>query len=82
MAWMRGNINQVMGACKRDILVAMDFFNSTIVENEKKADYFGLDQVNVALDIAGKLMESKYDTHIVCGLKTVSGIYKCYSDVS
>ena len=60
----------------------MDFFNSTVVEDDKKADYLGLDNAGTGISIALTLLESKYEPHITCGLKTISGIYNCFFEVS
>ena len=56
MSWMRGNIDQVMTACRRDIYLAMDFLNHTIAIDERKADYLGFDHAPTALSIALELM--------------------------
>jgi hypothetical protein len=69
--WNKGNITSAINALSmmNDTSIVMDVLNSTFADNQK-IDQLNYDNLIQILPHTTSLVNSKYETHIIAGLKT------------
>lgn len=79
--WAKGNITSAINALsmQNDLSVAMDVLNATFAKNQR-IDLLNYDNITAILPHAINLVNSKYETHILCGLRTSYNILKHFSE--
>lgn len=60
-----------------DTTVTMDVFKATFAKN-KRIDMLNLGMIKKAMPLTQNLLDSKYETHNMCGLKTAFNILKAF----
>jgi len=73
--WKKGDFNSVINCLgmMNDNSVVMDVINSTFADNQK-VEMLNFDNVANVLPHCTQLVNSKYETHIIAGLKATSNI--------
>lgn len=79
--WNKGNITSAINALsmQNEISVTMDVLNATFARNQR-LDLFNYDNIAAILPHATNLVNSRYETHVLCGLRTVLNILKHFSE--
>jgi len=77
--WNKGNITSAINALNmmNDQSVVMDVLNNTFAEGQK-IDMLNFGDVANILHHANSLINSKYESHIMAGLKTTINIMKSF----
>lgn len=77
--WNKGNITSAINALNmmNDVSVVMDVINNTFAENQK-IDMLNYENIAQILPHTTKLVNSKYETHILAGLKATQNILKIF----
>ena len=60
-----------------DNTVTMDIFKATFAKN-KRIDMLNFAMIKKAMPLTQNLLDSKYETHNMCGLKTAFNILKAF----
>ena len=70
--WNKGNIGSAINALsmQNDLSVTMDVLNATFAKNQR-LDLLNYDNIAAILPQATNLVNSRYETHVLCGLWTV-----------
>ena len=73
----KGSITSALNALNmmNDTSIVMDLLNNTVAENQK-IDTLNYENIAQILPHATSLVNSKYETHILAGLKTSFNIIK------
>jgi katanin p80 WD40 repeat-containing subunit B1 len=77
--WSKGSITSALNALNmmNDTSIVMDLLNNTFAENQK-IDTLNYENIAQILPHATSLVNSKYETHILAGLKTSFNIIKMW----
>jgi katanin p80 WD40 repeat-containing subunit B1 len=77
--WNKGSITSALNALSmmNDTSIVMDVLNNTFAENQK-VDSLNYENIAQVVPHATNLVNSKYETHIVAGLKTSLNIIKTW----
>jgi len=77
--WNKGNVTSAINALNmmNDMSVVMDVLNNTFAENQR-IDMLNYDNIAQILPHATGLVNSKYETHILAGLKSTMNILKSF----
>jgi len=75
--WTKGNITSAINALNmmNDTSIVMDVINNTFAENQK-VDMLNYENIAQILPHTMNLVNSKYETHILAGLKSTLNILK------
>lgn len=78
--WSSGNINSAINALSMmgDTSVVMDVLNYTFADNQR-VGMLNYENVTQVLSHASALCGSKYETHVLCGMKTVAHLLSYFS---
>lgn len=79
--WNKGNITSAINALSMqgDLSVAMDVLNATFAKNQR-LDLLNYDNIAAIMPHATNLVNSKYETHILTGLRTTLHILRQFGD--
>ena len=79
--WQQGNMDAAVNSLSmlKDVSVVMDLMNHTFAENEM-VDMLTFENAAATLAHAGKLIESRYEPHLICGLRSLRNIFNLFSD--
>lgn len=61
----------------KDQTVTMDILNSTFAKN-KRMDMLNFQRIKMLMPLVQDMIDSKYETHILCGLKCALNILKSF----
>ncbi len=77
--WNKGNVTSAINALNmmNDNSVIMDVLNNTFADNQR-IDMLNYENVAAILPHAISLINSKYETHILAGLKSALNILKSF----
>lgn len=77
--WNKGNFTSAINAFNmiNDVSVVMDVINHTFAENQK-IDMLNYENIAQVLPHTTQLVNSKYETHILAGLKATQNILKIW----
>ena len=77
--WNKGNITSAINALNmmNDMSVVMDVLNNTFAENQR-IDMLNYENIPAIIPHTISLVNSKYDTHILAGLKATLNILKAF----
>lgn len=75
--WNQGNITSAINALNmmNDVSVVMDILNNTFAENQR-IDMLNFENIAHIIPHAIQLVNSKYETHILAGLKSTQNILR------
>ena len=80
--WNKGSVTSAINALSmqpNDLAVANDVLNATFAKNQR-LDLLNYDNIAAIVPHATNLVNSKYETHILCGLRTTLNILKQFGE--